>query len=68
MNHTAAENFYPSRVLTNATTFSTADLAVDIHFGTGFSKWKVTWPEPDLHFGTIHFLYKIVQGLLKIGE
>jgi hypothetical protein len=41
VGHTTTENFYPTSVFAEWATFTTADVARDIHFGRWLCEWEV---------------------------
>src|SRR5579872_690199 len=68
MDHSASQDLYPARMLTDAASDASADTAVNIHLGTGLREREIRRPESDLHVLSEHLLYKKVEGLLEIRE
>src|SRR5216117_585760 len=68
MHHAASKNFEPTSMFANAATLAFAKGTTNIHFGTGFSKWKKRRTETNLYIRAIHFFHKEVKCLFQIGE
>src|SRR3954464_10200235 len=68
MDHTASKDFKPPGFLTYRATFTSAELATNIHFRTWFSERKITRTKANLHVVAIHFLHKEIKGLFQIRE
>ena len=52
--HSATENLHPSRMLAEATTLAAADVAGNVHFGTGLGEWEVAGTQTNLGVGAEH--------------
>ena len=68
MNHAAAQDLQPAGVLADPTTRSTAEDAVYVHLGAGFSEGEVTASEAHLALRAEHLAGELDQHALQVGH
>ena len=66
--HAASKNFHPSGVLAEGTARSAADVATDVHFGTGFREREIRRTQTDFGVCAEHFFGEEQQYLIQVGE
>ena len=68
VDHTTAKDLDPSRMLTEVTSLTSADVAGDIHLCRWLGEGEVGRTEADLSVRTEHLLCEVKEHLLEVGK
>ena len=63
VNHSAAQDFYPSASFADVAAFSAADVARDIHLGAGFCEGEIRWTKAYFGVARKHLFGEVIEGL-----
>ena len=68
VHHAATEDFYPAGTFAEGASLAAADVAADVHFGTGLCEGEVRRTQTYLRLAAEHLLGEEQQYLLQVGE
>ena len=68
VDHTTAKDLNPSRMLTEVTSFTSADVAGDIHLCRWLGEGEVGRTEADLSVRAEHLLSEVKEHLLEVSK